>query len=469
MPNTPAQSLQEVYQTLEPNPLVSQEQIDAFYRYELNAVRGEDHVKRLAQGLNRNHGVNYFKAFFMGHQGVGKSTELSRLEIDIKGKFQVIRFSAINNLDPRNFKPLDIILTMMVDVAEQTSQSIDQKGAGQKISELRLQEIWGWFAVEKETIEQARLASVNIEGGAGVKADSWWGKILGLFAILKGEMKFTQGRKQEIVEHRFNRLPTLIEIANRLLDDCNALLRESTNKDWLFIGEDFDKSSIPRPVVEELFIGHADIFRKLRAHMIMTLPLSLYYSGRAPELPFSNDSCYVLPDTHVFDRQHQPNRAGRDALAEVLRVRMNLDLFDADQMERLIVASGGNLRDLFALTRYAADTAELRQSQTIGAEDVHRAINNLRDDYQRRLGASPYDPVAISYQDKADRLLKVYEGQPQDQMIDAAIYALLQSRAVQELVNGEKWLGVHPLVVDILARQGLLVATGSGGVLGGTQ
>ncbi|MFA9202036.1 MAG: hypothetical protein ACEQSC_00595, partial [Candidatus Nanopelagicaceae bacterium] len=429
---TPAQSLPEVYRTLQPDPLTSPEELKAFYYDGLNQVRGGDKVQRLAQGLNRDHGVTSFKAFFMGHQGVGKSTELSRLGLQVADKFQIIRFSALNNLDPRNFKSLDIILTMIVDVAERTNQLLNKTP-----SEIRLREIWDWFATEKDTREQANSKALTIEGGAGVKADSWWGQILGLFATLKSEMKFAQNRKKEIIEYRFNRLPALIEIANRILDECNELLREDRGQEWLFIGEDFDKSAIPRPLIEDLFINNADVFRKLRVHMILTLPLSLYYSGRAVELPFANDRCFVLPDTHVFYQDHQPNTSGQSAIAELLAARMLPTLFEPDQMARLILASGGNLRNLFTLTSYAADTAALRAATAIGASDVHEAIENLRNEYQRRLGASPYDRDVITYQDKSDQLLKIYHGEQQDQIPNAVVYSLLESRAVQEF-NGER-------------------------------
>jgi hypothetical protein len=466
--NTPAQSLQEVYLTLRAEPLTTDAELLAFYRPEVNAVRGGDKVKRLEKGLKRAYGITHFKAFFMGHQGVGKSTEISRLVAEITQKFRIIRFSAINNLDPRNFKSLDIVLTMMADVAEQTSKPIDQGGAGQAPPEARLKEIWEWFATEKDTREQAISSAVTIEGGAGAKADSLWGKILGLFANLKGEMKFAGGRKKEIIDYRFNRLPILIEIANRLLDDCNDLLKNATGHEWLFIGEDFDKPGIPSPVVEDLFINYADVFRKLRVHMIFSLPISLYYSGKAVELPFAGDQSYILPDTPMFYQDHTTNSTGQLAVAGVLKARMLPSLFEVGQMERLIVASGGNLRDLFALVNYAADTADLRSATTINSDDANSAINNLRSDYERRLGQSPYDSEEITYKDKADRLVKIYNGDQEAQVTDAVVYSLLRSRAVQEF-NGHRWFGVHPLVVDILVKQKEIARPQTGGVPGGTE
>jgi hypothetical protein len=460
---TPAQSIEEIYRTLQQDPLTTPEELAAFYQSSINAVRGGDKIKRLEQGLNRAHQKTYYKTFFMGHQGVGKSTELSRLDVGVSSKFRIIRFSAINNLDPRNFKSLDIILTMMADVAEKTGKSIDQGGAGQEIPKERLREIWDWFATEKDTRDQASATAITIEAGGGPKADSLWGKILGLFATLKGEMKFSLNRKKEIIEYRFNRLPELIEIANSLLDECNKILYEATKQEWLFIGEDFDKSAIPRPLIEDLFINNADVFRRLRVHMILSLPLSLYYSGKAVELPFKG---VILPDTAMFSQDHQPNAKGRAAVADVLTARVRPDLFEPGQMERLVVASGGNLRDLFALTNYAADTAGLRSASTISSGDVDEAIVDLRSEYERRLGQSPYDLQIVTYEAKADRLLKIYSGQQEFQMTDEVLYSLLQSRAVQEF-NGQRWFGVHPLVVEILAKQGKIAGSATGGIPGG--
>ena len=46
-----ATSLAEVYKTASPKPLVTREELDAFYSSRLNAVRGEDHVDRLTSDV----------------------------------------------------------------------------------------------------------------------------------------------------------------------------------------------------------------------------------------------------------------------------------------------------------------------------------------------------------------------------------------------------------------------------------
>lgn len=118
----------------------------------------------------------------------------------------------------------------------------------------------------------------------------------------------------------------------------------------------------------------------------------------------------------------------------------------------------------------AADSALLNQpaKSKIGKADVDGAINSLRTDYIRRLGVGPYDPEKLTYEQKAARLIAVYNREPGYDVPDPVLYSLLNARAVQEF-NGERWFGVHPLVVDILRAQGKLVPPDGGKVAGGTE
>lgn len=470
MQTTPATTLEDVYRTLRPEPLETPEELQAFYQDAINETRGGDKMKRLRLRLNRaaQDGIP-FKACIMGHRGVGKSTELSRLIDDeqIKDKFNTIRFSATTALDPGNFRPLDVVLLMMVEVTEHTVKPVEKGGAGQPPSDARLREIWNWFASETVTRQQAQEMTASLEAGAGVEAESIWAKVLGLFAALKGEIKYASTREKTVVEYRLTRLQSLIDVANKLLDDCNERLRMACGKQWLFVGEDFDKAGIPTDRIEDLFITYANIFQDLRTHLIFNLPIGLYYSEKARRLPFAQDCSFVIPDTPVYRQDHTANPTGRIALTKVLNARMDLHLFEPEQMMRLIVASGGNLRDLFSLVNYAADTALLRDAQQINAQDASAAILNLRSDYERRLGMSPFDQAEVTYQDKANRLIDIYNGDSVAKIPDAVMYALLNARAVQEF-NGTRWFGVHPLVVEVLAEQQRLSPNAAGEVAGGT-
>lgn len=162
---TRATKLADAYRTLQPGPLITPEELKAFYSEGINAVRGGDKMQRLKLRLNRAYNDRIpFKACVMGHRGVGKSTEISRLLLEVKERFQPIRFSAVSVLDPGSFKPLDVLLVMMAEIAEHTAKSIAEGGAGKRPSDARLREIWDWFATEKMTRELAQNAVVSVEG-----------------------------------------------------------------------------------------------------------------------------------------------------------------------------------------------------------------------------------------------------------------------------------------------------------------
>ena len=151
-------------------------------------------------------------------------------------------------------------------------------------------------------------------------------------------------------------------------------------------------------------------------------------------------------------------------MTNVLTARLEPGLFDKGQLERLVVASGGNLRDLFAMAGNAADEALVQEQAVIGKKQVDRVIGEMRVTYERRLGQNPFDEDAITYDQKRDRLKCIYDRQAQADVPDSVLYALLRARAVQEF-NGEQWFDIHPLVVDVLIDHNVIEHGESGGTL----
>lgn len=468
-----AERLEDAWKTISPTPLLRPPELTAFYRPEMNELRKRDIVQLLKLRLDRSWKAACFHGIIHGHSGVGKSTEMTRLESEVADHYRAIRFSITKELNAQCFAPFDVLMYMMAEVAERTARPVDAGGAGVRPPEERLREIWDWFAVETETVERATQTSAQLAAGAGVTADSWWGKLLGLFGSVKGELQFAASRKKETVAYRLSRLDTLIRDFNRLVSDCNSLLREKTGREWLFIVEDFDKSGVAPDRVEDLLINYSNVLRDLDAHWIVTVPPALRYSGRARELPAQDQNIFCITDAMVFTQDHQPHTAGRNAVRGVLEARINPRVFSDGQIDRLVIASGGNLRDLFTLTLTAVDEAIIRGQTCIGKPDVDQAIVMLRTEYERQLGQSVFDREPdsgnpIAYESKAAKLKQVYSQDEKARVPDAVLYSLLRSRAVQEF-NGDRWFGVHPLVVDILARQGELQRLPDGTIPGGTR
>src|SRR5262245_42338363 len=92
-----ARTLDEVYRTMLLRPLETEQESKAFYR-DMNSMRGGDKSAHIQRDLERAHSVSHFKGFFMGHSGVGKSTEINRLTALVDRRFRVIRINALNDL-----------------------------------------------------------------------------------------------------------------------------------------------------------------------------------------------------------------------------------------------------------------------------------------------------------------------------------------------------------------------------------
>jgi hypothetical protein len=187
----------------------------------------------MALGLERSWRADFYKAFLIGHSGVGKSTELTRLVEKMSGRFRAIRFQINNDLDPRNFKPFDILLLMMIKIVEETARPVEDGGASKAPSEGLLQAFVDWFAAEETTVTQSRKTGVEASAGIGPPATSLWQKVTGLCATLKGEMKYAADRGTKIVEYSLLRVSGLINLVNKLLIDCYDLLRTATKREWV--------------------------------------------------------------------------------------------------------------------------------------------------------------------------------------------------------------------------------------------
>ncbi len=455
----PAQTLAEVYRTMATRPLVTEQERQAFYR-DMNAVRGGDKIAHIKRDLEREHGISYFKGFFMGHSGVGKSTEIKRLEGMVESKFRILRIHATDDLNGADFRPFDVLFVIILRLTE----ALSRLEAQDKIPAELLDALYQWFRTSEYTEINEREGTISETKEAGMPKKL--SELFGLVFNISNSLRFLSKRQNTTTEYSYKTMGQLIDLMNRLFVAANLQI-QAEGKEWVVIGEDFDKRGVSPARVEELFIEHANIFTSLQIHLIFNIPSALAYSEKAQELPKIHR--YSIFDTPVYTRKHQPDTKGRDALREVMDARVNPALFAERQQERLIVASGGNLTELFVLTVAAADNAAVRSGEEghIEEEDVTRAINERRREYRNALGSSPYDPNPIPYTDKAKRLVAVYYQEPDHKVPDRVLYTLIVGRAVQEF-NGISWFSVHPLIVDQLIEDKRLKPNDTGTVPGGT-
>jgi hypothetical protein len=168
----------------------------------------------MAYRLNQTYAGTYYKSFFIGHPGVGKSTEMTRLSRDIVNKYRVIRFSAQADLDAAGFRAFDVILIMMIKLVEHTAAKVDDGGAGASPSSSLLSDIEKWFDTETRTHTSETTTEFGASGGIRTSS-TLLDKLLGVFVDLKGEIKYTADRRVEITEYRLNSIAQLMSLLNR--------------------------------------------------------------------------------------------------------------------------------------------------------------------------------------------------------------------------------------------------------------
>ncbi len=444
-----ALALEDVYRTLSPEPLDAGSE----FHIDLDELRGQSLVGLFALKLSRVRGGGRpFQALLTSHPGAGKSTELARLQDRVKDQFAVIRFSVLNELDPQNFKAFDVLILSVLKLVEATREQV-----GEQISTSTLEKFMDWFARERTQVKRSFDVEGKLEAGAGLKGSEFWAKLLGLFANLKGEMKYATHRDAIVERERFSRLSELIALANGIIQSCSNALYDKSKRRWLLIGEDFEKEGINPDRSYEFFINYNHVLRELDCHWIFTLPVSLAYSAEAQHLPCVPQHLHDIP-VFMAD-QKTPHQEGREALRQILAARMDLKLIEDGLVEELITACGGNLRDLFMMINQATDEAILANEKVVTAVQVRREISRMCDTYERRLGQTLHDRNKVSYAEKSARLVDLYHNLPEARVPDPVLSSLLYARLVQEFRNGHIWSGVHPLAIQVLDRHGALSPT----------
>jgi hypothetical protein len=409
----------------------------AFYSEKYREARGVDRMAHLGLKLGRAYNVRHFHAFVMGHPGVGKSTEISKLLLLQSDRFLPIRIGAANEMYPGDFRIHDLLWLMTLRVLE-AARSPAISGFSDELSPALLD------AVKRELsehwVETLGLTHGEVEGGLDLK----------LITRIKATLKLSRQRTEKVAEYSFSALSALVEVVNRVLHECNGYLLKEKGQEWILVIEDFEKFGVDPELLRQLFIDNALLFGQLQVHLLFVIPVGLAYTEEAEKMPFGRDSQFIVPDIAVFDRDHQVDENGVDALLEVIYRRIDKQLLNEDLARQVVLASGGNIRDLFDLLRRAALSAEVQGQLAIQLNNAIEAVNAMRQDYAARLGENPFDKAAsIPLETKLAKLEDIYNGDPQAQIPDKLLYVLLRQRIVLQF-NGAGWYGVHPMIIDKL-------------------
>ncbi len=394
---------------------------------DLNPARGGFDLARIvARRIARTGAGAFCKQLVTGHRGSGKSTEIIRLSAHLRDQgFFAVYFDAFAVLDPQDIEYVDVLLGIAQTVYDEL------RATEVTLSEPLLQSLEAWFdetfitAEDKVDIE----ASVKSELGVEAKIPA----LLRVFTALTGQLKAGGSRRHEVRQKLERELRVFLLRLNELLDDVQVQLVRADWHGLVVLVDNLEKLPYQtRPDGSTnhvaLFVHHAEQLKTPRCHIVYTVPVSLLFNVN---LGSEYDAINLIPMVKISDQKGTPHEPGLAALLDVLERRMDVSRVfapDADT-RRLAAMSGGAVRDLLRMVRFACDEAE----EQISAAHVQRALRALVREFEY-----------LVQDDDVEHLLEI--ARRRDVAGDELSGRLLYNRLVLEYSNEDTWYDVHPAV-----------------------
>lgn len=423
-----ATTLAAALSVLKPFPLNGENFTD-FY-VDTRQARGDDPVVKMTYLLEYGGDDFYQKILFIGHLGSGKSTELYRIQDNLKNKFKVLRFSIRDETDIQDLTYIDFIFAVMTNIL----RYLEENEYGSKI--YAIENLFNYWN-EENIAETVQVDRISAEADIQAKASflfSFACKVKGIFQTGK-ETKTIIRKKIE---------PSLKVLINNINDIINEL-ENCSHKKFLLIIEDLDKLDIPQ--AEELFIRHRKTITSLNLNCIFTLPIYLFYSPSFVEIRDDFDSFQLLSMIKVKEKNGEPCEVGIETLKEIVNKRVAESLFDQDGVEFAIDKSGGSIRDIFYILMSSVLNAKLENvdSEFVTYNHIKQAYFALKNTYERFAETKYLKSLKDLYNDPLKK--------PIDE--DSVVMELLKSTAIIEY-NCERWCNIHPALEDFLRQKGVI-------------
>lgn len=424
---------------------------DEKYYIDFSTVRGSDLVRELKRTITFS-GQDPTCQLFTGHIGCGKSTELSRLQRDLEADgYHVVYFESTDDLDMGDVDISDILLA----IAKQVSKSLEE--AKVRLAPNRFQQMLKGAAdllnseVTGLKITVPEVGGVKLSDGVGLSADQ------GNYSLAFGIGEITTKAKDSkdvralLRQHLEPRINTILEIINsELIDAANQQLRDQGKTGLVVIVDNLDRID-NKPRVQDrrqpeyLFVDRGDQLKKLRCHVVYTIPLVLSFSNEKENLTNRfGASPQVLPMVRTHNRDGTLCEAGIDALRQMVlarafpelpvdqRLNQVGDIFDSlDTLDRLCLASGGHVRNLLVLINYCLKKADPPFTQAL----LDQVISLRLSDLAKAIDSDEWQLLREVHSTKAVR----GEGEYQ---------ALLRSLFVFEYRDaGQTWFDLNPVLL----------------------
>lgn len=427
-----ASTMEEAVSVLMPEPLKPEEMAE-FY-IQTDEVRDENcpATEEIKLKLRREPPC---KILFAGHRGSGKSTELVRLEQEIKDEYYVIKFSVREHLDVFNLEYSDLILLMIERIFRKAGED------GYIKNEKLMEAIYEWFTIITRTKTEEQGSEAQAEVGVGVP--EFLSKIYGIMARVTSMIKLSASDRTEIRQEVHLRILQLKTNCDAIINEINNKL-SPTGKKLLVIVEDLDKVELNK--LNEIFFQHSGILSEIGTRIIYTVPIFLTNSNKRKILD-GRFSIVTLPMIKICEMDGGVYGEGRERLRRIVWSRIEKDILEEDLLNEAIGKTGGVIRDLFKTLDIAASSALVKKMDRIEEGQLKYGLNRVKRDYKSSIVGEK--ELKVETADLYRELTEIYINKKKELPFDDKLMILLNSQALIEY-NGVQWYGIHPLVVELL-------------------
>jgi len=395
----------------------------------------EDPIERFTRGIQWSSGDSV--RLLCGARGVGKSTELRRLQDKLRtAGFHVLLIDMedfVNMTTPIDISDFLIVIAGGVGEALSTPEMLGKN----PIKE-------GYWGRLVQFLRKTNVKLPNVDVGKLLPTD------------VKIELKTDPSFRQNIQQHLAGHVGALYRDVCAFFGDCVAALRREHGDaaELVVLVDSIDhirgtsqNAEAVQSSIETLFVGHPSRLKIPQVHFVYTVPP--YLKVRSPKFGshYGKGTVAMFPLVKVKHKETgEPHEDGIRALARIVRARGDVDrLLGKEHGETLlrnvIVASGGHVRDLL---RLFAEITLRAHSIPVEPEAVHGAINQLR-----------WELVPISDENALwlERIATTNDASLGDDHLLPKLAHFLETGLVLCYRNGPEWYDVHPLVRDIVIEQ----------------
>jgi len=436
-----ALTLRDIRRVCGLGPLLTAEELDKYWvdtdpaRTPNSSLRNR--VRRTLEDKNDARILVY------GHGGSGKSTELAKLIQELGGDYFPVRFSIRDEMNPVAIQAEDVMLVLTERLLAET-----EKG-GFCLGDDVLRPIYDYFATVTRKVEQGRDASMGVSAEASAST-GFFIPLVKLMAKFKSEIKLNAHSEETVVATLRKRPADLLEQINGVVRAVRQ--RIPREKRLLIVVEDLDKLGIA--CAHRVFIDNGNLLAAIVADVIYTVPIFTLHSPDAGVLR-SLFRPFGLAMIKTFESDGRP-APGFDVVKKIILARIDEKAVDPGALDLLVRKTGGVLQHAFEVLRNAAlmDSATLPLKE----KEIVEALKVKRSEFWSEI-ALPIEPVpgVASVEQLYDRLTgyakRQLAGERNPPQVDAINQILLRACALVEY-NGDRWYGVHPLVIDNLKELG---------------